>query len=256
MNRFHFSSIGFLFVALLLGCNNPEQTYFNEIKKAGFIPFTHPMSGVGTGMIVRGTPDQLMPMAPPSRCFPYLSESMPNDLRWESDADLPSTHYTARVDFNASLNTIAAAGTPGLTFKFNMTNIHKVDFEANGVTAEMFDQMALQDHINSSLSQQCKDAVMQYPFVLNALKAKEMSFIFFDSWGGRVQLTADNLKQIVDIGADITWKIENDFKLIITSPKYIGYHLAQLRPEDNGLVHLIATQLDPQGKFLFIEYAE
>lgn len=97
---------------------------------------------------------------------------------------------------------------------------------------------------------------MQYPFVLNALKAKEMSFIFFDSWGGRVQLTADNLKQIVDIGADITWKIENDFKLIITSPKYIGYHLAQLRPEDNGLVHLIATQLDPQGKFLFIEYAE
>ncbi len=238
----------------LSGCVDPAATYFAEIEKNGFIPFRHPMSGVGTGMIVRGNSTQLMPLAPPSKCFPYSTDSNPNDLRWESDADLANTHYSARVDFTAQLNTIVTAGTPSVTFKFDMTKIRKVDFDISGATAEMFDHISLQEYYLEGQSSACRNYLMQYPFVLNALVAKEMKFEFLDVFGGQIQLSVDNIEQIVDISADVKWHIENGYKLVITTPKYVGYHLGQLRPEDDGFIRLIATELDQKGGFLFVEY--
>lgn len=244
----------FVLALSVMGCVDPEAQYFTEIEKLGFIPFKHPMTGVGTGMIVRGTADELIPLAPPSKCFPYSTETEPNDLRWTSDAALPTTHYYARLDFNAKLNTIAQAGTPALSFKFQMEKIRSVDMEFKGATVEMFDHLSLEEFYQSGLSSRCAGHLDNYPFVLNALVASEMSFVFLDIFGGQIQIDVDNLDQIVDIGLDIKWRIENGYKLVITSPKYVGYHLGQFRPEDQGFIRLIATELDKEGRFLFIEY--
>ncbi len=67
-----------------------------------------------------------------------------------------------------------------------------------------------------------------------------MSFIFHDAFGGKIGLTTDNIQQIVDIAAGVEWHIENNFTLVFTTPKYIGYHLAQLTEADNGLIRMVS----------------
>ena len=235
-------------------CVDPENRYFDEILKAGYIPFKHPMANVGTGMIVRGSFDELLPLAPPSKCFPYSSSEQPNDLRWYSDSDLPNTHFAARLDFNAKINTIAQAGTPSLNFKFQMQAIRSVDMDIQGATVEMFDHVSLQDYIHDGLSDSCREYLNRYPFILNALEVTQMTFVFLDLFNGEIQLSVDNIEQIVDFEAGVKWHIENGYKLVVNSSKFIGYHLAQLRPEDDGFIRLIATEIDQNGQFFFKEY--
>ena len=45
----------------------------------------------------------------------------------------------------------------------------------------------------------------------------------------------DNIKEIINIGVDLSWEIVNDVELVITTPKYLGYQLAKLQRQDNGI---------------------
>ncbi|MBI4404452.1 MAG: hypothetical protein HY537_09840 [Deltaproteobacteria bacterium] len=241
---------------LLFGCVEPQKTYFAAITKNNFIPFTFPMSGVGTGTLVRGRPDSLLMVAPPDRCFPYEIGGIPTELRWKSDASLAETHYSATLDFNANINTIAQAGFPSITFKFEMKKIRSVDFEVKSATVEMLDQVVLQDFYQTEMTPTCRTWVESYPFVMDGLEVTEMSFVFRDSFGGKIEIKPENISQIVDFSVDIKWHIENNYTLVVTTPKFIGYRLARLRPQDQGSIKLVATRTE-ENEFIWEEpYSE
>jgi len=241
-----------LLVFTLNGCLNPEQTYFAEIEKYNFVPFKTPMAGVGTGTLLRGTPDNLMMLAPPARCFPYQIGGLPTDLRWASDVTLPSTYRKVQLDFNAKLNSIIATGTPAINFNLNMTKVRKVEFEVREASIQMFDQIALRDFFRYGMTAECRDFVLQYPFVFEGLQVTNMSFTFLDVFGGRIGISTANIGDFASFDADVQWQIENGYKLIVTSPKFVGYRVVQLRPQDDGFIRYVSTK-SKNGAFVWEE---
>lgn len=252
MKRF----ILFVFLGItLVGCEQPETVYFAQIAKFNFIPFKMPMAGVGTGTLLRGGPDNLMALAPSTRCFPRKIDGLSTDLRWESEVALPSTYNHFQLDFSAKLNSIIATGTPAITFNLDMSKVKKVDFEIKSASVEMFDQLALRDFYKYGMTTECQKLVLQYPFILDGLEVTSMSFTFLDSFGGKIALSAANIGDFATINVGINWQIENGYKLIITTPKFVGYHLVQLRPQDDGFVHSISSKIK-DGAFIWQEIAQ
>ncbi|NBT57605.1 hypothetical protein EBT16_02360 [bacterium] len=248
----HYFFVSLVFLAALGGCKNPEKVYFQEIQRLGVIPFRNPVSAISTGTPLRGKPGEVIPIAPPSRCFPDEVNGEPTQLRWASQIMIPTSYRNLRFDFNGNLNSLIAAGTPGVQFNLNMTVVEKVELEIRDAQIEMMDQLAVKDFYSAHMSQSCKEMLMNYPFIVEALQVNAMAFSFFDSFGGKLTLTSENIGDFALFGADVQWYIEQGSKLVILTPKYIGYKLAQLRPEDNGFVHLTSSQVK-NGDYVWVD---
>jgi hypothetical protein len=78
------SALSLVVVGLLFGCKSPDKVYFKEIEKLGVIPFKAPVTSIGTGTMLRGTPNYVTPIAPPDACFPDEFNGQPTNLRWTS----------------------------------------------------------------------------------------------------------------------------------------------------------------------------
>lgn len=230
-------------VVLLSGCKSPEKVYFKEIEKLGVIPFKAPVTSIGTGTPLRGGPTYVTPIATPQTCFPDESNGQPTNLRWTSGVAIPASYRHMRFDFNMKLNSLIATGTPGIQFNMSMTKVQKVELDIREAEFEMVDQMALKEFYQTGMSQDCKEMLNRYPFILEALRVTSMSFVFYDSFGGKMTLTSANIGDFALLGADVQWYIEQGYKLVVVSPKYIGYRLAQLRPEDEGFVRVTSSKV-------------
>jgi|LakMenEpi03Aug12_release.lakeMendotaPanAssembly.Ray.scaffolds.fasta_scaffold63443_3 hypothetical protein len=237
------SALSLVVVGLLFGCKSPDKVYFKEIEKLGVIPFKAPVTSIGTGTMLRGTPNYVTPIAPPDACFPDEFNGQPTNLRWTSGVAIPASYRHMRFDFNMKLNSLIATGTPGIQFNMNMTKVQKVELDIREAEFEMVDQIALKDFFQNGMSQDCKDILNKYPFILEALRVTAMSFVFYDSFGGKMNLTSANIGDFAILGADVQWYIEQGYKLVVVSPKYVGYRLAQLRPEDEGFVKLTSSKV-------------
>jgi hypothetical protein len=100
------------------------------------------------------------------------------------------------------------------------------------------------------MSQICKDYLDKIGFIIQALGVDEMEFKFYDSTGGKIQLSVDNVSQYIGIAAGVSWSVDNTYSLIITTPKFIGYQLGALRRSDGGLALYRANRADGD-QFIF-----
>lgn len=248
--RHYFFAILFLSV-VLFGCKSSEKVYFQEIQRLGVIPFRNPVASISTGTPLRGKPGEVIAIAPPSRCFPDEVNGQPTNLRWASGIIIPASYKNLKFDFNGNLNSLVAAGTPGVQFNLNMTLVQTVQLEIRDAQIEMMDQLAIKEFYTSGMSQNCKAMLMNYPFIVEALRVNAMAFSFFDSFGGELKLTSENIGDFALFGADVQWYIEQGSKLVILTPKYIGYKLAQLKPEDDGFVNLTSSQVK-NGDYVWV----
>ncbi len=226
----------------LVGCKKPEEAYFAEIARFHFIPFRMPVARIETGTLLRGGPDDLMPVAPAEHCFPHRQDGRAAPLRWHSEVTIPNVLKSMVLDFNAKLNSVVATGTPFINFNLALNKAKKVALEVKGAQIEMFDQLALRDYYKFGMSEKCRELVLRYPFVLEALQVTSMSFTFLDASGGKIAITSSNLGDFAAINVDVQWKIENGYQLVVTGPKYVGYRLVQLRAEDGGYATLVSTK--------------
>ena len=153
------------------------------------------------------------------------------------------------------MNTIATAGSPTFSFNLKADYVRTVDFKLVDAKIERIDQLAFQDYYLNGMSEACKKNVTSYPFVLDALKATEMRFTFYDASNGKIKIDVDNIEQIVDFAADVSWHIENGYDLVFTTPKYVGYHLAKLAVGDDGLVHIVSVKTK-QNEFVWEDLNE
>lgn len=245
-------SITALFLVGISGCKTPQKAYFQQIQKLGVIPFSNPVAAIGSGTALRGKPGNVNAIAPPSRCFPDTYQGNPTDLRWVSEVIIPPTYKKMYFSFDANFNSMMAVGTPGVQFNLTATKIQTVELEIREAQIEMIDQLALKDFYASGMSESCKEMLLGYPFIMEALKVNAMSFTFFDAFGGKFSLTSANIGDFALFGGDVQWYIEQGSKLVVTTPKYIGYKLAQLRCEDEGFVGLTASEVQ-KGEYVWVE---
>lgn len=244
--------LGMALVITLVGCKTSQNIYFKEIEKLGFIPFTMPVSNISTGTIIREEPEFISPLAPPKRCFPDEFNGKPTDLRWVAGVTVPSVYRNLYFTFDGSLNSLVAMGTPGFQFNMSATKVKTVKLEIREAQIEMMDQIAIQDTYKNVMSNECREIVNTYPFILEALEVTSMSFEFFDAFGGKIKVDSAHIADFALLDADVQWYIEQGYKLVITSPKFIAYRLARLRPEDDGFVRLVSGKVK-KGKYVWFE---
>lgn len=242
-----------LFLLLtLMGCKDPAQVYFEQIAKLDFVPFQLPIAGVKTGTLFRGPANTPAMVAPGGRCFPDFVDGKPTHLRTTNDVTVPSTYQNVKVDFNAKLNSIVATGTPAFVFNVSMSKARKVELEIDSARIERLEPLELRDYYRHGMKGDCRELVLKYPFVMNELEVTRMSFVFLDTFGGKIAISSANVGDFVTFDVNVQWHIENGYKLVVTSPKVIGYQLARLLPEDDGFVHELATKIQ-KGEYVWRE---
>jgi len=240
-----------LSVMVLSGCKTPQKAYFQEIYKLGVIPFSNPVSALATGTPLMGKPGNVIPMAPPTRCFPDIFNGKPTNLRWASDIIIPPTYKKMTFTFDANFNSLMAVGTPGVQFNLTGSQVQDVELEIREAQIEMIDTISLKEFYANGMSDSCKQTLLSYPFIMEALRVNAMSFSFFDSFGGKFNLTSANIGEFAIFGGDVQWYIEQGTKLVVLTPKYIGYKLAQLRGEDEGSVNLTSSEIK-NGEYVWL----
>lgn len=148
---------------------------------------------------------------------------------------------------------IAANGTPLFKLKGDFHMVKSLDVRIEGAPIEYLDELTFGDWVNSSMSKACKDYLIKGgSFVRQALRVDKMSFQFKNAAGGQIAIDVDNIKDIIDLEAHVKWEISNNYTLTITSPKYIGYHLARVSPTDPTSIAWVASGLTRDGQFNFL----
>ncbi len=220
----------------VIGCADPIATLNKELEKQGYIAYTTPLRFAGTGTLIGGSPRAMNLIAPPERCFPGISGG-DSPLRFRDDTTLPNSKANFLVNVSVSGDLFKALGSSAPTIRAGaaLNVAQAIELEFDGVHVEYIDSIRLVEYYRTKISEECRLWLDDVGFISQAIVADKMRFSFYQKDGGKIQLTVDNIKNLLNISADASWEIERGSTIVITSPKYIGYQLGKLRKEDNGM---------------------
>ena len=221
--------------------NDPLTALNGLVKEYGYIGYQNPMEKGGTGVLVGGKPDALAFIAPKEECFP--DESVNRIV----DTSNISKKYNYKFQGNLGF---LAFGTPIVSAGLGLRKEHTVSIELNGITLEYMNSLDVTRWYREGLDDVCKEYLNDVGFVIQALQTESLTISIKKIGGLNIGLNAENVSQFFDIEAGVDWKIEDEFKLVIDTPKYIGYQLGRLKQEDNGksLYRAMSTE---DNKFIF-----
>lgn len=224
---------------LLTACKDPMKYVYKEIKRAGYIAFRTPLEFSGPGTLigaVKNDSRKVSLVAAPDTCFPKEIDGIPTDLVRIDKTTLPKRKWrvTASGGAKFGLAEFLKFGTPLLNAGAKFSTVHTMSLEMEGVHIEYMDSIKLTNFYKNQMSEICKEYLDKFGFIIQAIKVDKMEARFYSKSGAAIELDVGKIKQILDIGADVSFSIENDTSLVIDSPKYIGYQLGKLRRKDNG----------------------
>lgn len=229
-----------------LSACSPRSALDKVIESKSFIPYELPMPSTRVGTMLHGNNNELYLVATPDQCFPDLSNGQ--SLRWVQPTDLPSEYQSLQFKFNATVNPILSAGNPILNFNVDASYVKTVSIQFQNPEIEYLNESVFRNTYMAGMSSGCKALLAEYPFIVQGLRIDSMSFVFKDSAGANINLSG-LLGQIVNIAPGVSYQVENDYSLVITTPKYIGYRMARLNPQTLKLLY--ASRVDPKGNWIF-----
>lgn len=238
-------------VAMLTGCDNVDSLR-QKIKSLGYIYYETPLAQAGPGTLVMGGPKNLQFVTGPDTCFPREINGASTGLYYRDDTSIPETHYEATGSGNVAIKLInfMSQGNPMMEIGAGFSEVQKIDLKMDGVHVEYIDSIKLMHFYQHNLSVDCKTFLERVGFMIQALKVDRLTYEFYNKFGAKIELTLQGIKEILDIHADVKFEIVNQTQLVITTPKYIGYQLARLQAQDNGMAFFRATKT-MLNKFVF-----
>lgn len=238
-----------LLMSTMLSACSPRAFLDKVIKEKGFIAFQLPMPSTRVGTVLRGNNNEMYLVAKPETCMPETFEGQ--SLRWIQPTDMPSQYKKVEFGFTTEIIPIFAIGNGVINFKpevgANYASTVSVEFKNPSV--EFLDEYAFKTYYERGASEDCKTLLRQNAFIGQGLRVEQMRFQFKDKKGGFVKLGI-NLSGMVDITPGVSWQIESEYTLVINTPKYIGYRMAQINPLPT-LKLLYASTIDTKGNWLF-----
>lgn len=231
--KFIFAVTGSLF---LVACNT-MKSFNDEIKQAGYIPYSTPLQYAGPGTLIGGRPSKLNLIANPSTCFPTEIDGVPTNLLKIDYTTLPTKERTVTTSGKANVDLLNTFGTGNPLFKIGakFNSVKTMTLTMKGIHVEYLDSVLLSGFYHNQMSEICKDFLDKVGFIIQAMKVDELEFTLYDRKGGKIDFSLNNLNQYIDIAAGVEFIVENKTTLKITTPKYIGYQLGRLIKEDKGL---------------------
>lgn len=243
--------VSLLFLISFVSCGNPVKILKNEIQKAGYIQYNSPIEAAGTGTLIGGPPSHMMYIAHPDTCFAD-NPDLNIPLRRYDKVVLPTIakRIETSADVNFDLIEVLGAGANQIGVGVEFDRIQTISLEFHDVTIEYMDAIALKHYYDNYMSEDCKVYLNQVGFIIQALKVGKMKFRFTDAHGVDLELSAPVIEQILNLGVDVGYSIENAYTLVIESPMYLGFQLGQLRYSDEGAVLYRAAKVK-KNKYLF-----
>lgn len=235
----------------MVACS-PKSTYENFIADQGYIPFQQPLADVGVGALLAGSPDQLRIISPAKTCFPTSYNGTSTELYQSVATQLPEISKKMSISAGMDANFLAASGTPLFKLKTSYTQLKTLDVHIDGASIEYLDEIAFGMWVYSGMSEACRTYLQSGgSFIRQALRVDKMEFQFKNSKGGLIAINTDKIKEIMDFEVNVQWEIVDQYTMSITSPKYVGYHLAKVNPQSPGSIAYIASDLTKKGEFNF-----
>lgn len=226
MNKLSFTP---LLLILLTGCNgelqDPNKAIDGLVKDFGYIGFQNPLENATTGTLIGGRPNAVSFVAPANDCF--NNDSLPRYTDRSEYSRVYKYNFQGSLGFLLSGNPILSAG---LSLKKDVF----VEIELTGLVTEYMSSIDITDWYADGMSNTCQLYLNDVGFIIQALKAEKLSISFKKVSGNSIGLNADNVSEYVKFQTGIDWSIEDQTKIVITTPKYIGYQLGRLRLEDEG----------------------
>lgn len=221
--------------------NDPLTALNGLVKEYGYIGYQNPLEKAGTGVLLGGKPSSLAFVAPSQECFP--DESVKRVI----DTSNISKKYNYRFQGNLGF---LVFGTPIISAGLGLKQDHTVEIELNGITLEYMNSLDVTRWYREGLDDVCKEYLNEVGFVIQALQTDSLTISIKKVGGLNIGLNADNISEFFNIEAGVDWQIKDEFKLVIDTPKYIGYQLGRLKQEDQGksLYRSMSTEND---KFIF-----
>lgn len=216
---------------------NPLSFLKKEIKRNGYILYRTPLSSAGTGTLVGGSPRAMSIVADPQTCFPDVVNGRPMTFRKVEDTNLGTVHQRSSFEGKAVVDLLKFMNTANSIFviKAGVDSIRSVDLELEGAKVEYIDTVLLQDFYQNQMSVPCKKILNSVGFIIQALRVNKMKYTFRNKTGALINLSTEGMSQYFDLNVDVGYHIENDYTLVIDTPKYIGYQLGRLREDDQGV---------------------
>ncbi|MBF0312765.1 MAG: hypothetical protein HQK52_05075 [Oligoflexia bacterium] len=240
-----------VFVILAAACG-PLDILYKEIRRYGYINYPSPLEFAGPGTMVGGSPSRLSLVASPTTCFPDEINGEPTNLRRIDSTSIPQRSYRFQVSGKFKLGVIdfLQMGNPVIGVGAEFNKVKSMDISMEGVHIEYLDAIRLTEYY-PKMPELCKRYLEYVGFVIQAIKVDRLLFKFRDVSGGAIKIDLENLDQIVDIGVDVKYTIDDQVTLNITTPKYIGYQLGKLQIKDEGMALYRASRINWRGKFVF-----
>lgn len=208
----------------------------------GYISFQNPVENLTTGSIVGGTPRSLSYYAPGEECFPDRKVSR------ETNREYLNRKYTSTFQGNVGFLTW---GTSAVSGSVNLTKENIVVVEINGIQVEYLNAIDITRWYRGGMDDICKDYLDEFGFIVQAAKTDKLSISIYDKNGVQVHLDRTNINQWLTIAGDVNYEITNEYRVDITTPHFLGYHLGQLRKSDGQMVRYRARSEDENGRFVF-----
>ena len=137
---------------------------------------------------------------------------------------------------------------PPLALEDNLRRVHTVGLEMKGISIEYMNAPRLTEYYKNGMSEMCKIYLDFSGFIFQAIKVDKLIYTFYGSQGEKIELNTGVLEEIIEIGFEVEYQIENHTELVINSPTYLGYQLGSLRYEDHGLsLYRSTIQLETNG---------
>ena len=215
-----------------------------EIKNYGYIPMTTPLQLSGTGTLIAGPPQAFSIVAPPEECFPSEIKGKPSNFRFVDYSTLPTKikNITASGKAKIDLIEIAALGGVPIGIGGQFDRVETVGLEMQGVQIEYMNGPKITEYYLYGMSELCKIYLDFSGFIFQAIKVEKLIYTFYGRQGEKIELETGILEEIVELGLDVEYEIQNQAELIINTPTYLGYQLGSLRFEDYGLSIYRATK--------------
>lgn len=218
-----------LMLALLTSCNgelqDPNKAIDGLVKDFGYIGFQNPLENASTGTLIGGRPAAVSFVAPANDCFD-------ND-RLPRYTDRSEYNRIYKYNFQGSLGFLLS-GNPILSAGLSLKKDVFVEIELTGLITEYMSSIDITDWYSDGMSQTCRLYLNDVGFIIQALKAEKLTISFKKISGNSIGLNADNVNQYVKFQTGVDWSIQDETKIVVTTPKYIGYQLGRLRLEDDG----------------------
>lgn len=231
-----------LCVALSACEQNPKEAVDSIlVDVGGYLSYQNPIEDVNTGTIVGGIPASLSYYAPGEECFPSSA------VRRHYNHEYLDKKYMNQFQGNVGFLSWGASAISG---GGSLSKEHLVVIEINGITVEYLNAPDVTRYYRSGMDDVCKDYLDEFGFVVQSAMTEKLSISIYDRTGTKVWLDETNINEYITISGDMDWEIINSYRVDVTTPHYLGYHLGQLRKSDGQMVRRRARS-EANGRFVF-----